>query len=312
VFDVLGTVLTGVVIPAFEVIFTVLGKVAELIGPLVEAALPGLEAGFRLVGDAITWLIEKVTAAVEWLGRVKDRAIEMKNAVTGAFGDMTSSVTGFAEDAYDGVTGWFGDMYDYVVGNSVVPDMVKGVLGEFDSMSGGMVELVSGAVGGVKSVMTDIANAVGSKFEEITGISLSGIRSQVESMSSTIQSSVSSLTSWVSSSLSGVWNSISNTAGRVGDWFGGFDFSNPFENFAGFFANGGRIPAGQFGVVGEAGPELVSGPANVTPMGDQFGTMVTYNINAVDASSFRALLAQDPGFVHRVVQRGAATATGRR
>ena len=36
--------------------------------------------------------------------------------------------------------------------------------------------------------------------------------------------------------------------------------------FAGFFATGGRIPGGQFGVVGERGPELISGPANITPL----------------------------------------------
>lgn len=33
--------------------------------------------------------------------------------------------------------------------------------------------------------------------------------------------------------------------------------------FAGGFATGGMIPAGQFGVVGEMGPEIVTGPANV-------------------------------------------------
>jgi len=72
------------------------------------------------------------------------------------------------------------------------------------------------------------------------------------------------------------------------------------------------IPAGQFGVVGESGPELVGGPANVTPMSGMGGN-VTYNINAVDASSFRSLLAQDPEFVHRVVQRGSNSANmGRR
>ena len=43
--------------------------------------------------------------------------------------------------------------------------------------------------------------------------------------------------------------------------------------FAGEFAHGGHIPAGQFGLVGEAGyevvtrPTLVAGPADVTPMG---------------------------------------------
>ena len=39
------------------------------------------------------------------------------------------------------------------------------------------------------------------------------------------------------------------------------------SSFAGFFAHGGNIPAGQTGVVGESGPELVSGPATVSPMG---------------------------------------------
>lgn len=34
--------------------------------------------------------------------------------------------------------------------------------------------------------------------------------------------------------------------------------------FAGFFANGGNIPAGQFGIAQEAGFEFVNGPANIT------------------------------------------------
>lgn len=35
--------------------------------------------------------------------------------------------------------------------------------------------------------------------------------------------------------------------------------------FAGLFAHGGHIPSGSFGIVGEKGPEVVQGPANVTP-----------------------------------------------
>ena len=94
---------------------------------------------------------------------------------------------------------------------------------------------------------------------------------------------------------------------------------NPYETtglgdmfkkaFAGFFANGGGIPAGSFGIVGEAGPEFVSGPANVTPMG---GGSVTYNINAVDAPSFQALLARDPGFIHSLAAQGGRQAPRRR
>jgi len=38
--------------------------------------------------------------------------------------------------------------------------------------------------------------------------------------------------------------------------------------FAGFFDSGGHIPGGQFGIVGERGPEIVTGPAHVTSRAD--------------------------------------------
>lgn len=40
------------------------------------------------------------------------------------------------------------------------------------------------------------------------------------------------------------------------------------QAFAGLFDNGGNIPSGQWGIVGEYGPEIVKGPANVTSRKD--------------------------------------------
>lgn len=84
------------------------------------------------------------------------------------------------------------------------------------------------------------------------------------------------------------------------------DLKLAFDQFAGAFATGGYIPGGQFGLVGERGPELIGGPAQVTPMsyGSQTGS-VTYNISAVDTNSFNNLLSRDPGFIHAVVMQGA-------
>lgn len=79
--------------------------------------------------------------------------------------------------------------------------------------------------------------------------------------------------------------------------------------FGGFFATGGMIPPGRFGVVGESGPELVQGPANVTPMGS---TQVTYNINAVDARSFKEMVASDPQFLYAVTEQGRSRTPGSR
>jgi hypothetical protein len=90
---------------------------------------------------------------------------------------------------------------------------------------------------------------------------------------------------------------------------GGGLFGGISKLFSGFFANGGSIPQGRFGIVGERGPEFVGGPATVTPM---TGTQVTYNINAVDAASFKALVARDPGFIYAVTMQGAKSMPGAR
>ncbi len=53
----------------------------------------------------------------------------------------------------------------------------------------------------------------------------------------------------------------SGSGGLIGSLLGGA------SKFAGLYANGGQIPSGKFGIAGEAGPELIQGPASVIPMG---------------------------------------------
>ena len=82
------------------------------------------------------------------------------------------------------------------------------------------------------------------------------------------------------------------------------------------FANGGIIPTNAPVLVGERGPEIVSGAAGrvVTP-NEQLGlgpSYVTYNINAVDALSFKQLVASDPGFIFAVTEQGRRTVPGTR
>jgi lambda family phage tail tape measure protein len=84
--------------------------------------------------------------------------------------------------------------------------------------------------------------------------------------------------------------------------FGGL--SGRMRAFAGSKAGGGLIGANQYGIAGEAGPELVMGPASVTPLR---GGNVTYNINAVDARSFQELVASDPEFMFAVTEQGRKT-----
>lgn len=81
------------------------------------------------------------------------------------------------------------------------------------------------------------------------------------------------------------------------------------------FANGGIIPTNQPVIVGERGPELLTGAAGrqVIP-NSQLGSNqnVTYNISAVDAMSFKQMIAQDPSFIHAVALQGSRSIPGRR
>lgn len=52
--------------------------------------------------------------------------------------------------------------------------------------------------------------------------------------------------------------------------------------FGGFFASGGHLGAGKWGIAGEAGPEIVHGPANISPMGGMSVTVINQNGSRID------------------------------
>jgi len=102
-------------------------------------------------------------------------------------------------------------------------------------------------------------------------------------------------------------------SGLFGGGMGGGLFGSIGKLFG--FANGGMPPVGQASIVGERGPELFvpQSAGRIVPnhqlsMGQPVvnnnTTAVTYSIQAVDASSFKTLLARDPEFLHNVSEQG--------
>jgi hypothetical protein len=94
----------------------------------------------------------------------------------------------------------------------------------------------------------------------------------------------------VSDFFSGAWSGIS-------DWFGGF------------FADGGYLPSGKIGIAGEAGPELITGPANIVPMdrmggGNQPTPIVNFTINAIDTQTGVEFLLKNKPQIIGMVQQG--------
>ena len=86
------------------------------------------------------------------------------------------------------------------------------------------------------------------------------------------------------------------------------------------FADGGDPPVGVASIVGERGPEsfVPKTAGTIIPnhkLGQQEATpasttLVTYNIQANDAQSFKAMIARDPSFLYAVTEQGRRS-TGR-
>lgn len=84
--------------------------------------------------------------------------------------------------------------------------------------------------------------------------------------------------------------------------------------FSGLYADGGTIGAGQWGIVGEKGAEVVAGPAAVTPWskvpkpqrgaGSTTHQTITFNVTSPDAPSFMRSESQVAALLSRAVGRG--------
>ena len=86
---------------------------------------------------------------------------------------------------------------------------------------------------------------------------------------------------------------------------GGSFLGDLFSAFvSGGRAAGGPVSAGRAYTVGESGPEtfVPTGAGSIVP--STGATNITYNINAVDSSSFRSLVASDPEFIFAVTEQG--------
>ena len=105
----------------------------------------------------------------------------------------------------------------------------------------------------------------------------------------------------VINTVSNIGNTIDNIISGIGDFFG--------------FDNGGYIPSGRSGIVGERGAELVRGPASVVSRRDTAAMMgavnVNFTINAVDSKDLDRVLIEKQNLIKNIVttavnQRGRA------
>lgn len=214
------------------------------------------------------------TGKFEWRSFVSDMLETLlRSQIQQVFSQMMGSMQGMG-----GIFGSIGELFGSAFGGGGGQP-----LGSSQNNALWVRSVNGGGIGG--------GNAVGSSLSNI----FTGSKAPATTSGGGIGGGLSNIFTGVVNTVKNVGSSIWDTVSSIG--------SGISNLFGGFFANGGSLPAGKFGIVGERGPELITGPANITPITGGGGA-VTYNINAVDAQSFTALLARDPGLIHALAQQG--------
>ncbi|ECG6046298.1 MULTISPECIES: phage tail tape measure protein [Salmonella] len=105
------------------------------------------------------------------------------------------------------------------------------------------------------AILADVA-ALPAKFQDMGSAIIDGILNGINARWEALKSKLSSVTEYLPD-----WMTGNNSSGKTQVQVVSGAASVPFS---GMYDSGGTIPRGQFGIVGENGPEIVNGPVNIT------------------------------------------------
>lgn len=219
--------------------------------------------------DYTNWVYEKQQELhEESVAKANESKKEWQSFRDGMVSSITDGIMsgkGLFNSFGDFLKGWAQKMISQVLEKYLIGPMVD-QMGSFLGMGGG----AAGGIGGFGGFGGG-------------GFNMSGLFSNLSGMFSGLFGNLSGM-------FSGLWGGISSFFGNI---------------FGGFFADGGYLPSGKVGIVGEAGPELISGPANITPMGDAAAgpaPIVNFNINAIDTQSGTEFILNNKRQIEGVIQ----------
>jgi len=236
--------------------------------------------------------------------------------------DLLGSFTGFVDNSLMSLSGFNTTGQGYFNTLNTQGSAAMGQLGNATAMpfmQGGV------AYNGIGGFIGYALNALGANGGGLLGAVLAlfntGLGGGLQNIFSNVFGYAKNILGGVGNFLGDIWGGITNIGSNIFSGVGSF-FGDIFDGignfFGGLFEDGGYIKPGTFGIVGEAGAELVRGPATVTSARDTADMMmgggnvnVNFSINAVDARGIDQLLIERKALIADVVRDAVAT-SGRR
>lgn len=231
---------------------------------LATAVFALIQRRMLLVWAAIVAIGAKVTGTFETLTDVLNQAYEAGAELLPVIGD--SVVRGLNQMGFN-VKSLTADFSDYERQLAGIPPLTDGAtaatdrLGKSTNLLKGATQQLSPAMQTLQQVGQIFASGFGQAFNSL----IEGTSSVKKAFASMAKSILANLANMATSKIfTGLFSTL------LGGFMGGGGIAATFN---GLYAKGGTIPAGKWGIVGEGGePEVVQGPATVTPMSKMRGS----------------------------------------
>mgnify|MGYP004711134657 CR=1 FL=1 len=275
-FVVIGAVVAGVTVIFGGLMFAIVGLLApitllrfqfSMLGIKGAGAFGLLAKAFKTVGSGIIGLgrlmfanpilavIGLIAMAAIYIWRNWDTLVPKFKVMWDAICNTTSAawewIKQAASSAWESIKSFF---FNYTLPGLIAKN--------WDAIKAG----VSDAWATVRQVISDKWNtiladiaALPAKFQNMGSAIIDSILSGINAKWEALKSKLTSITDYLPDWMTG----NNKTTGKVQVPLAGGAAATEVP-FAGMYDSGGIIPHGQFGIVGENGPEIVNGPANVT------------------------------------------------
>jgi TP901 family phage tail tape measure protein len=211
-----GVVLVGAIIVAFGIIVAVISAAVRVVGAVIQALAQIIKGIVEIVGGVVALVYALLTG--NW-----SAAWEAAKQIVRGFVDITEGllrglwnvVIGIVKGLWDGVIAIFNAAYHAIVGGSIIPDMVNGIVRWMASLPGKVMAAVSSLLGQLVSWATSIMSRVLAAFEAGGGRVVSYMASLPGRIVSAVSGLASSLYNAGANALNALYNGAVSAGGKV-------------------------------------------------------------------------------------------------
>ena len=218
--------------PAIKVVAEILGGVlagaiAIVIGYLngMISALPSIIGFFTSIWSAIASFFGIVVALFTGNAELMNKSVSnLWESIKSAFFNGIEAVKKFVSGFVNGIVTFFTSLYDTIVGHSIIPDLVNGIINWFNTLVTRVTNFVSNLVSSVinffsnlgSSAINHISNMVNNVINWFNNLVNQG-RNLISNLVNGISNILSGLYGIASSALSSFVNAIYNKVGEAGN-----------------------------------------------------------------------------------------------